>query len=78
MSRLLYLETGALWFMQGCLKGVKMKKAKRFTIVKTGLTDENGKRFMVFFHKNRRIMRNKSYRKACRDIFYPKERIFLL
>ena len=57
-----------------------MKKAKRFIIVKTYLTDGNGKRFMLFFHKNRRVMGNKrkSYKKACRDIFYPKERLFLL
>lgn len=57
-----------------------MKKAKRFIVRKTNLTDENGKNFMVFFHKNRNFIvnKNKSYRKACRDIFYPKERLFLL
>lgn len=57
-----------------------MKKAKRFIVIKTDLTDKNGKHFYVFYHKNRNIIVNKkkSYRKACRDIFYPKERIFLL
>lgn len=55
-----------------------MRKAKRFIIRKTDLTDENGKNFIVFFHKKHNTNKNKSYRKACRDIFYPKERIFLL
>ena len=56
-----------------------MKNAKRFTIIKTGITDDNGKYFMVFFHKSRNIgNKRKSYRKACRDIFYPKERLFTL
>ena len=55
-----------------------MKKAKRFTIYKTGLSDENGKNFMVFSYKSITKNKHKSYRKACRDFFYPKERLFLL
>lgn len=57
-----------------------MKKAKRFIIIKSGLTDENGNNYLLFFHKNRRFMINKkkSWRKGCRDFFYPKERLFIL
>ena len=53
-----------------------MKQAKRFTIVRTDLT-ESGKRFMLFFHKNSGIeKKNKSWRKGGRNIFYSRVRCF--
>lgn len=45
-----------------------MKKAKRFIIIKSGLTDENGKDYLLFFPKNSntRKMLNRLYKQYLR------------
>lgn len=48
-----------------------MKKAKRFIIIKSGLTDKNGKDYLLLFPKkcNVRNMINKAYKKYAKFIF---------
>ena len=45
-----------------------MKQAKRFIIITSGLTDENGKDYLLFFPKNSntRKMINRRYKKYLR------------
>lgn len=47
-----------------------MKKAKRFSVIITGLIDENGKPFAMLFPKkcNPRKYFNKQYKKHCLDL----------
>lgn len=46
-----------------------MKKAKRFIIIKSGLTDENGKDYLLFFPKNSNTQKtiNRLYKQYLRS-----------
>lgn len=53
-----------------------MKQAKRFIIVKTGLTDENGNDYLLFFPKNSNTQKmiNRCYKQYlryfCQDNYF--------